>query len=464
MGCACRRLVFPDDVEEFRVMSHKKLDEWIDVLEEEFRKNPTPSLMQVSDLFHHTRHMLLGACMGAAIERLFPEYANQQWADCPKCGRKLHRKRMDKRRVSTMQGDFDYERPYFYCTDCRHGFHPLDEVIQVAPQHHQYDIQKKITDSSARVPYAEAAHFFENLTGLGLGNHFSHKSLNAVGQEALAQDVIPDTEEIEQRITEAACNSNDLPVLVLSADGATAPVRPRAPRKAQRGKGSYREVKGFRAYLVDARDRIQHIASWHQIDDVEGISQALEILAERIPQDAVEIALIGDGANWIWNTLLQHFPNAKQILDFYHCFEHLHTVAKAQYGEGTQRALEWAEASMARLCLGHFKRIIANLGRMRPRDANAQEQIRKLMVYLENQGPRIHYEDDLKNGYPIGSGGIESANKFICHTRLKRSGAWWVESMGNAMLRVRCAIYNNTFDRVFQKYADSQRPRTIRPK
>ena len=162
MGCACRRLVFPDDVEEFRVMSHKKLDEWIDVLEEEFRKNPTPSLMQVSDLFHHTRHMLLGACMGAAIERLFPEYANQQWAQCPKCGRKLHRKRMDKRRVSTMQGDFDYERPYFYCTDCRHGFHPLDEVIQVAPQHHQYDIQKKITDSSARVPYAEAAHFFEN--------------------------------------------------------------------------------------------------------------------------------------------------------------------------------------------------------------------------------------------------------------------------------------------------------------
>ena len=240
MGCACRRLVFPDDVEEFRVMSHKKLDEWIDVLEEEFRKNPTPSLMQVSDLFHHTRHMLLGACMGAAIERLFPEY--------------------DKRRVSTMQGDFDYERPYFYCTDCRHGFHPLDEVIQVAPQHHQYDIQKKITDSSARVPYAEAAHFFENLTGLGLGNHFSHKSLNAVGQEASAQDVIPDTEEIEQRITEAACNSNDLPVLVLSADGATAPVRPRAPRKAQRGKGSYREVKGFRAYLVDARDRIQHMA------------------------------------------------------------------------------------------------------------------------------------------------------------------------------------------------------------
>lgn len=27
---------------------------------------------------------------------------------------------------------------------------------------------------------------------------------------------------------------------------------------------------------------------------------------------------------------------------------------------------------------------------------------------------------------PIGSGGIESANKFIGHVRLKRPGAWWV--------------------------------------
>ena len=47
----------------------------------------------------------------------------------------------------------------------------------------------------------------------------------------------------------------------------------------------------------------------------------------------------------------------------------------------------------------------------------------------------------------MGSGGIESANKFICHVRLKRSGAWWYERTSNQMLALRCAKYNGTFER-----------------
>jgi hypothetical protein len=65
---------------------------------------------------------------------------------------------------------------------------------------------------------------------------------------------------------------------------------------------------------------------------------------------------------------------------------------------------------------------------------------------------KIHYRSDRKGGYPIGSGGIESAHKFISHTRLKPSGAWWKKENGNAMLRIRCALYNGTYDRVFDHY------------
>jgi hypothetical protein len=34
---------------------------------------------------------------------------------------------------------------------------------------------------------------------------------------------------------------------------------------------------------------------------------------------------------------------------------------------------------------------------------------------------------------------MESSNKFICHVRLKRSGAWWYEINSNQMLALRCA-------------------------
>jgi len=75
-----------------------------------------------------------------------------------------------------------------------------------------------------------------------------------------------------------------------------------------------------------------------------------------------------------------------------------------------------------------------------------------LIIYLENQNNRLGYDDCKAQGMPIGSGGIESANKFIGHVRLKRSGAWWVIENGNGMLRLRCALYNGTFQRVFDNY------------
>ena len=104
--------------------------------------------------------------------------------------------------------------------------------------------------------------------------------------------------------------------------------------------------------------------------------------------------------------------------------------------------------------------VIRGLRQMEPKDDIAKEEIRKLIVYLTNNRQRVHYKSDRKGGYPIGSGGIESANKFICHTHMKRSGAWWVEETGNEMLRIRCAIYNGTYDKVFERYKQASLPRT----
>jgi hypothetical protein len=56
------------------------------------------------------------------------------------------------------------------------------------------------------------------------------------------------------------------------------------------------------------------------------------------------------------------------------------------------------------------------------------------------------------DGIPKGSGDIESANKFIHHTRLKRSGAWWLKPNANQMLAIRCATYNRTFNIVFDRH------------
>jgi len=89
---------------------------------------------------------------------------------------------------------------------------------------------------------------------------------------------------------------------------------------------------------------------------------------------------------------------------------------------------------------------------MKPKNKDVKEQIRKLIGYLQNNKGRTHYKGARIGGYPICSGGIESVNKFICHTRLKRSGAWWLKVNGNGMLRICCSIVNGTFESLFAKH------------
>jgi len=243
----------------------------------------------------------------------------------------------------------------------------------------------------------------------------------------------------------------------VAADGAHVPTRVKAKRNEKRGTGRWQEAKGFRIYLL-GQDRIVHLASWHQIQNEEQFGKDLAVVASRIPQHQVRIGLLGDGAEWLWKHMTSCFPKGRQILDYYHCAEHIHKVAKVQYGENSQQALEWVESTVCRLFFAEVNSVVGGLRRMKPKDSEAGEEIRKLIGYLNHNHDRIHYQGDRIGGYPIGSGGIESANKFICHTRLKRSGAWWVKETGNEMLRIRCAVYNGTYDKVFVRYKNANLP------
>ncbi|RLB28696.1 MAG: hypothetical protein DRG66_03170 [Deltaproteobacteria bacterium] len=201
-----------------------------------------------------------------------------------------------------------------------------------------------------------------------------------------------------------------------------------------------------------SKKRIIHIASWHQIQNEDQFGKDLALVASRIPQELVRIGLLGDGPDYLWKHMTVSFPKGRQILDYYHCAQHIYKVAKAQYGEKSFKALEWVESTISRLFFAEVGNVIRGLRRMEPKNDDAQEEIRKLIGYLNNNREKIHYQGDRKGGYPIGSGGIESAHKFIAHTRMKRSGAWWVKETGDGMLRIRCAIYNGTYDKVFESY------------
>src|SRR5262249_35595537 len=119
-----------------------------------------------------------------------------------------------------------------------------------------------------------------------------------------------------------------------------------------RWRHEWREAKGCRFYLLDG-ERIVQVLSWPQVQNERDLGKALQQVkdARFIPEEAVRLCVVCDGAEWIWTHVPALFPQARQVLDYYHCAEYLHKVARAQYADPI-RAQEWTEATLTRLYLG----------------------------------------------------------------------------------------------------------------
>lgn len=440
----------------FRAAAHEQVDRWVDQQTDLFEAETLPTLRQISDQFTRTRATLMGGCLEAMVKELTEAYRGQERAGCPHCGKPLKRHSTNSKTLNTLQGSVTLARPYFYCRRCKAGGYPLDEALELADEAYQYDMQEKMLRLGVESPYAVSADLFKELTGISPSNHCHHDTLNRIGTAAPIEEVIPSAEEIARRIDRVHAATGAPPVLVVASDGAHTPTRPQGGRNQRRGTGQWREVKGFRLYLLDGKERIVQIASWHQIQDAAQFTRDLALVAARIPQEKVRIALLGDGAAWLWTAMAQSFPDGREVLDYYHCAEHVHKVARLQYGDSLD-AQQWVEATITRLYMDQSGAAIGGLKRMQPCGAEAMKEIQKLINYLANHRHRLGYQECKDAELPIGSGGIESANKHICHVRLKRSGAWWLVENGNTMLRLRCALYNGTFDAVLNSYIAKKR-------
>lgn len=200
-----------------------------------------------------------------------------------------------------------------------------------------------------------------------------------MGEVATLKLVILNQKEVVRRIADVANSTKSLPMLVVGAGGAHKPTRPIGGRKKneKRGSGLWQEAKGFRLYLVGDKGRTVQIALWHQFQDAKTFRKDLALVAGRIPQDQVRVALLADVTKWLWPSMTACFPTGRPILDFFHCVEHIQDVAKAQFGKGELKAKQWAKVILSMLSYSEMDEVLAILREMEPRQGEAGEKIRK---------------------------------------------------------------------------------------
>jgi hypothetical protein len=391
----------PKQWSTLRQQLHERFDQWLDTLEQAWPEPPA-TLSEVTATLWDVRQQLTGGITETIVAHAHAGERQRQQASCPKCARVLKVQAHVGRTVETMVGPVELERPYFYCRTCRVGLYPLDDALGLVAGCKQLDMQHAAAQLVTEVPYDTAQSLFEDLTGMHFGSERMHTMTNQAGAGLTVVDVTPSRQEIERRIAEVAAGRFRRPVLVLGIDGAYVPTRPdsaRQPCQGRRGtraqrarwRGQWREAKGFRFYLLDG-ERIVHVLSWHQVHNEEQLGEALKQVKEAgvIPEEQVRLCVVCDGAEWIWKHVQALFPQARQVLDYYHCAQYLHRVAQAHYGASVQ-ALEGVEATMTRLYLGKVGVVLGGWQRMQAQSDEAEKAMANCWDYLHEHRGRTAY-------------------------------------------------------------------------
>jgi len=142
---------------------------------------------------------------------------------------------------------------------------------------------------------------------------------------------------------------------------------------------------------------------------------------------------LGDGATWIRNMCEELFPDAQQILDFYHLCENVNTYAKHLFGADASLYSDWANRMCAFLKASQWSEVLDDLSK-RKSPSNCPID---LCGYITNNIANIDYKRYIKEGLYIGSGAIESGNKSVVQHRLKQAGMRWNVETAQSILTLR---------------------------
>jgi hypothetical protein len=82
-----------------------------------------------------------------------------------------------------------------------------------------------------------------------------------------------------------------------------------------------------------------------------------------------------------------------------------------------------------------------------------EAELGEALTYLEKRMAMMNYPEYQRQGWPIGSGSVESGNKVVVEARLKGPGMHWAPSHVNLLLSLRNAICSDRWEEAWQDIA-----------
>jgi hypothetical protein len=335
--------------------------------------------------------------------------------------------------VQTLVGWITIRRAYYRCAGCGGGHYPLDARLGLARDRLSPGGRRLTCRFGAQLPFATAAEDLAEAARVHLSASTVRTVTEAVGTRragALAAEIVaawaqglPQATEPSPARLYVALDG----VRILGTDGAGREVKVGVVVPVhQSAAGERRAPASYAAGLEPAARFGPRLALEAHRRGVEGAGQ---------------IAVLGDGADWIWHLAAEHFPHATQIVDWFHASERVWALGRALSGEGTDQTTAWVETQLGRLAHGQAATLASEWQGL-PCHGKVAAVRDAQVTSFTNQAPRMAYDRYRAAGWDIGAGMVESTCKHLIGAREKGPGMRWSDPGAQAVAAVRVLLFN----------------------
>lgn len=387
------------------------------------------------------------------------------------CGGRLHYQRMRPAVLTTVFGKVEYCRAYYASCSCGQGLAPLDKTYGLEAGAISSGLAQLMALAGIAFSFEESEKWLKEFLLFEVSENSIRSETQKMGllqQKSEEQEI--QASQNEKALQERLREEQQIPQrLYGSLDAAKVRIEPR-PRKGQAvpEHEDWRDMKVGCWYQAEAvsvsrqssrqRQKAQrettvfrttHHQYYCDIAHVDPFGKLVWATGCQVTADLVaELVFVCDGATWIWELVEQYYPNAVQIVDWYHAEDRLKRLADAVFASSSQRQA-WLAQVIEPLWHGQVEEVIFVCKRL----ANKHDEARQAVTYFSNNRHRMRYDCFRAQGYLIGSGTIESGCKQIVTQRLKRSGAQWIVQGAVLTAKARAAWLSGNWQSLCQTRA-----------
>ena len=355
------------------------------------------------------------------------------------------------RRWGTIVSVFDrveYRRAYYLCPTCREGRYPLDERLGLEPGQVTAGLASLLAIAGVQTSFEEAKEVVARFLLVEVCGNTIRNECQGFGrlQAGREQEWISSSQDAEG-YRERQRTVKERPKRVYgSLDGAQAPMKEgwremktgcwyeveRVPKKRMPAhrRDMVGEMGALRAKEISYYCDLEQASTFGELVWATGCQKQADL--------AEEVVFVADGAAWIWKLVDFYYPDAVQIVDWFHAEEYLPPIAEKAFEQDQERQTQWLEQVKEDLWEGQVDNVIATCQEL-AKHPRAGPEAQKASTYYTNNRKRLNYAEFRRDGYMIGSGIVESACKQIVTNRLKRSGARWTEAGAKETAKARAA-------------------------